>query len=310
MRFVVTVRLLWPSDDTVAHSEGGKSSRTSGWSICAMTGWACLFCMIFVISSIKASGSSTNAWASASGLSSTMAMSISPPSFLMRAVLPSCILLHHARSGRVLERAGPYREVTPLPGILFFDAWRVEPTMNIPSNLPSAQDAPEEDTLPSSPASPRVDQAKAREEEARDIPAGATKNQAEDGPSTRRAAIRAYKYLYAMVRQHGPLIQQAYDAAKEHATRSKGIAAKEPAGYRPRPQELPTVPPELTSELLHCLSTLPDPWPLAKVTINMDSASQWVSKMGRLFFADKSAHTALAVKACLLGGKTATLNAQ
>ena len=29
------------------------------------------------------------------------------------------------------------------------------------------------------------------------------------------------------------------------------------ARYRPRPQELPTVPPELTSELLHCLSTLP-----------------------------------------------------
>ena len=35
MRFVVTVRLLWPSDEAVAHSEGGKSSRTSGWSICA-----------------------------------------------------------------------------------------------------------------------------------------------------------------------------------------------------------------------------------------------------------------------------------
>ena len=32
---------------------------------------------------------------------------------------------------------------------------------------------------------------------------------------------------------------------------------------------------------------LPDPWPLAKVTINMDSPSQWVSKMGRLFFADE-----------------------
>jgi len=61
------------------------------------------------------------------------------------------------------------------------------------------------------------------------------------------------------------LIQQVYDAAKEYATRSKGTAAKEPARYRPRPQELPTVPPELTSELLRCLSTLLDPWPLAKV---------------------------------------------
>ena len=34
----------------------------------------------------------TKAWASKSGLSSTMAMSISPPSFLMRVVLPCCIL--------------------------------------------------------------------------------------------------------------------------------------------------------------------------------------------------------------------------
>ena len=33
----------------------------------------------------KASGASTNAWASTSGRSSTMAMSISPPSFLIRA---------------------------------------------------------------------------------------------------------------------------------------------------------------------------------------------------------------------------------
>ena len=89
-----------------------------------------------------------------------------------------------------------------------------------------------------------------------------------------------------MVNQHGPLIQQTYEAEKEHATRSKGTATKDRAAYRPRQQEVPAVPPELTSELLHCLSTLPDPWPLAKITINMDTPSQWVSKMGRLFFAD------------------------
>ena len=31
------------SDEAVAHSEGGKSSRTSEWSICAIIGRACLF---------------------------------------------------------------------------------------------------------------------------------------------------------------------------------------------------------------------------------------------------------------------------
>jgi len=90
------------------------------------------------------------------------------------------------------------------------------------------------------PASPKIDQAKAREEEARDTLARAVKNQAEDGPNTRRAAIRAYKYLYAMVNQHGPLIQRTYEAAKEHATRSKGTATKDSTAYRPRPQELPS----------------------------------------------------------------------
>ena len=121
------------------------------------------------------------------------------------------------------------------------------------------------------------------EEEARDILAFAAKNQPEDGPGTHRAAIRACKYLRAMVNQHGPQLQAVYDAAKEHTQRSKGSASNETTPYRPKESELPVVAPELTSELLHCLSTLPDPWPLAKITINMDSASQWVSRMCRLF---------------------------
>ena len=124
------------------------------------------------------------------------------------------------------------------------------------------------------------------EKEARDILATAAKNQPEDGPGTRRAAIRACKYLRAMVSQHGPQLQAVYDAAKVHAQRSRGTATNETTQYRPKESELPVVAPELTSELLHCLSTLPDPWPLAKITINMDSASQWVSRMCRLFFAD------------------------
>ena len=55
--------------------------------------------------------------------------------------------------------------------------------------------APQEGNLPSPPLSPRTDQAKAREEKARDKLAGAIKNQPEDGPSTRKAATRAYSYL-------------------------------------------------------------------------------------------------------------------
>ena len=77
-----------------------------------------------------------------------------------------------------------------------------------------------------------------------------------------------------------------YMMPRRNMQRSKGSAANETTPYRPKESELPVVAPELTSELLHGLSTLPDPWPLAKITINMDSASQWVSRMCRLFFAD------------------------
>ena len=41
----------------------------------------------------------------------------------------------------------------------------------------------------------------------------------------------------------------------------------------PKGRELPVIAPELTSELLHFLSTLPDPWPLAKITIDMEKPS-------------------------------------
>ena len=47
--------------------------------------------MILVMAWMKALGASTKAFASASGRSNTMAMSISPPSFLIRAGLLACI---------------------------------------------------------------------------------------------------------------------------------------------------------------------------------------------------------------------------
>ena len=52
---------------------------------------------------MNAAGSSTNALASASGLSRTMAISISPPSFWMRAGRPACIC---SRIATVLFRTG------------------------------------------------------------------------------------------------------------------------------------------------------------------------------------------------------------
>ena len=80
------------------------------------SGWLCFAIRIPVISRVKAAGSSTSAFASASGLSRTMAMSISPPSFWIRAGRPACICAriatalfsHRVRSHS--SRAGSLRQ--------------------------------------------------------------------------------------------------------------------------------------------------------------------------------------------------------
>ena len=175
----------------------------------------------------------------------------------------------------------------------FFDGWRVHPTLPIPSNLPRTKEAPVRDITPATPSA-GTEPTRSPEEEARDILATAAKNQAEDGPNTRRAAVRACKYLRAMVNQYESTIQEVHKAARIHAQMSKGTAGST-ADYRPQGGALPVISPELTSELLHCLSTLPDPWPLAKITIDMEKPSQWVSKLCRLYFADEYARRTVGV---------------
>ena len=165
--------------------------------------------------------------------------SVCPPVFIMRAAAGSCTNLLFSMDGES-DPACRSQRPTPIAGPTRGDVQR-----------PAA-------TTTTSESSQTPDK------EARDILAKALRNQAEDGSSTRRAAIRAYKYLYALVQQHGPQLQRVYEASKEHATTMTN-----------------------PSNTVHCLSTLPDPWPLAKITINLDTASQWVSKMGKLFFADR-----------------------
>ena len=84
--------------------------------------------------------------------------------------------LYHARNGRILQQSGPNQEVTPLPGIYFFDGWRVRPCLKIPTNLPRAQDPPEHDTQPSSTTAHTAEQPQTPDEEARDILAKAIRN--------------------------------------------------------------------------------------------------------------------------------------
>ena len=63
--------------------------------------------------------------------------------------------------------------------------------------------------------------------------------------------------------------------SKEHATRAKKMT---------NPSNTETSHKNFHRTTTTHVRHLPDPWPLAKITINLDTASQWVSKMGRLFF--------------------------
>ena len=69
---------------------GSGSLLSAGLIIWAMSGWVCLSRRIRVISRVNAAGSSTSSFASASGLSRTMTMSISPPSLWIIVGRPAC----------------------------------------------------------------------------------------------------------------------------------------------------------------------------------------------------------------------------
>ena len=133
--------------------------------------------------------------------------------------------LFKARTGRIVEKTGPQREIISLPGIYFFDGWRVQPSLTVPANVPQTRDVPDRGT-PRANTADRKDEPRPPEEEARDILAAAYKNQVENGPNTRRAAIRACKYLKVLVDRHGKVIHEVHMAASTHAAEQKNSSGQ------------------------------------------------------------------------------------
>ena len=162
-----------------------------------------------------------------------------------------------------MAQTGPDQEIIPLSGMYFFDGWRVHPTLPIPSNLPRTKEAPVRDITHAAPSA-STEPTRSPEEEAGDILATAAKNQVEDGPNT-SGQLSAHVSTEGHVIQYGSTIQEVHKAARIHTQMSKGTAGPT-AQYRPQGGELPVISPELPSELLHCLSTLPDPgpWPRSR----------------------------------------------
>ena len=83
--------------------------------------------------------------------------------------------LYKARTGQIVAQTGPEQEILPLPGMYFFDGWRVHPTLPIPSNLPRTKEAPVRDITHATPSA-SAEPTRSPEEEARDILATAAKN--------------------------------------------------------------------------------------------------------------------------------------
>ena len=152
--------------------------------------------------------------------------------------------LYKARTGQVVAQTGPEQEILSLPGMYFFDGWRVHPTLPIPDYLPRAREAPVLDVAQTAPTL-GTESIRSLEEEARDILATAAKNQPEDGPNTRRAAVRACKYLRAMVNQYESTIQVVHIAAPTHAQKSKGAVGPAHCGCAPSG---PDHPPQARSQ--------------------------------------------------------------
>ena len=94
-------------------SDAGISSRTSALNIPSMTGCDCLSFIICKISATSFCGSPTSACASAKGLSKAMATSILPPSFLIRADRPVCILLQDCESLIFTDTSLPFLHSSP-----------------------------------------------------------------------------------------------------------------------------------------------------------------------------------------------------
>ena len=91
--------------------------------------------------------------------------------------------LYNARTGRILAQVGPEQEITPLPGMYFFDGWRVQPTLVIPANLPITKEVPVFDAEASVPSTSWTEPTRSPEEETRDMLATVAKNQPDHGPT-------------------------------------------------------------------------------------------------------------------------------
>ena len=180
------------------------------------------------------------------------------------------------------------QEVTPLPGIYFFDGWRVRLRMKIPTDLPNPGTHPNVMFSAQRPQPLLLYHLKhqTRKDETYLPRLSGTKQRMDPAPDGQQFEPTSTCMPWSSSMDHN---SKRYMRLPKNTPRV-AKAMTNSSNTEPSHIELPTVPPQLTSELLHRLSTLPDPWPLAKITINLDTASFFFLAFGRCRAEARSLH--------------------
>ena len=183
--------------------------------------------------------------------------------------------LYHVRSGRILQQSRPNQEVTPLPGIYFFDGW-YDPAWTFRPTCPGRRIHP--NMTPSSQRQllPLLNHHRHR-----------TKK-----PET--YLPRQFETRLRMDLAHGgqqfehistcmPWSVNTAHSSRKYMRPPKNTPHAAKASRNPSNTGLNRKNSLLShhNSRLSCYTACPPclTWPLAKITINLDTASQWVSKM-------------------------------
>ena len=176
--------------------------------------------------------------------------------------------LYHVRSRRVLQQSGPSHEVTPLPGIYFFDgesdpacrSQRTYPNRGTHPNVMFSAQRPQ-------PLLRNHLKHQTRKHETYLPRLSRTKQRMDPAPVGQQFEPTNTCMPWSSSMDHN---SKGYMRLPKNVTRSKGNdeSSNTEASHKNFP------PCHHNSRQSCCLSTLPDPWPLAKITINLDTASQ------------------------------------
>ena len=153
-----------------------------------------------------------------------------------------------------------------------FDGWRVHSILEIPDNLPQTQDMPVRIAAqaPTEGAAPTV---LGKHLRTRHVTSWQLQPRTKWNVDQTHDAQRCVPLNIFVRWSIGMGLSSTRSTHRHGCILSKGVV-EHGKWYQPTGEALPVISKEVTSELLHCLTALPDPWPLAKITIDLEKPGQ------------------------------------